>query len=139
MSFKKGIYNIGSIAYGFVMNVLKLSTTVVPHYEPKTDDVYYLFAKFKQPVDLFWANEFSNQISAKKNRPIIVLNYDPNDSVLLLRSSNYSSSVVNTPEMKYYNITIFKTDNTKFTVYVVDHSMANNVPPRIIVTNVGNF
>ena len=82
MSFKKGIYNIGSIAYGFVMNVLKLSTTVVPHYETKNEDVYYLIAKFKQQVDLFWANEFSNQISAKKNRPIIILNYDPNDTVI---------------------------------------------------------
>ena len=91
LSMKKGIYNIASVAYGFVANVLKLSTTVVPQYQPKNDGVYYLFAKYKQPVDLHWANEYSNHISDKKNRPIIVLNHDPADSVLLLRNSDYSA------------------------------------------------
>lgn len=71
------VLGLGFVAYNFVMPILKLPTVIIPHYEPANDSVVYHFAKYKQPVDIYEINKFSNLISTKKDRPIIVLNYNP--------------------------------------------------------------
>lgn len=108
----------------------------MPHYEPQSDSVYYHFAKYKQLVDLNYVNEYSNLITTTKmNRPIILMNYDPEDSYLVLRNQNYEVNEFMVEVVKFYNITVTKDDGGIFSVYVFDHSKNNTARPRILITN----
>lgn len=77
--------NIAFVAYNFIVPRLKQQTVIVPHYEPLNDSVYYHFAKYKQSVDVHYLNHYSNLISSKINRPIIVVNHNPEDAFIILR------------------------------------------------------
>lgn len=81
----------------------------------------YHFAKYKQPVDIYEINKFSNLISTKKDRPIIVLNYNPEDSFILLMNRNYFCEGFKVLDVSFVNITIFKEDGGVLSVYIMNH------------------
>lgn len=118
-----------------VEDLLKTRTSLTPHYQPKTDNVYYHFNQANEAVDLLKVNQFSNQISDKKNRPIVILNFSPSTSFLILPNPNYSSETVVSGDQEYTHVKAKKNDGSEIHAYILDHKEKNSSKPKILITN----
>lgn len=60
-------------------------------YSSAGSDVYLHIARSGDQLDLLQVNKYSNLISAKQNRPIVVLNFNPHKSLLILPDDGYKT------------------------------------------------
>jgi hypothetical protein len=72
-------------------------------------------------------------MSTKKNRPILLLNFDVLTSHILLHTNKYSTEVLNIEKYNFYNLTIYINDGTFYTCYILNHLIEPGSNPKIII------
>ena len=87
-------------------------------------------------------NLLSNQLSnTTKNRPVLVLGFDPHLNFILLRNNEYSVKDEVSGRFKFWNLTVTNEDMSTVSFYIFDHQIEPVVQPRVIIKSdqIGNW
>ena len=122
--------------------MLNKQTITIPHHNPRTDNISYHFMRREEVLDVEKVNLLSNQLSnTTKNRPFIVLGFDPHLNFILLRNNEYSVKDEVSGRFKFWNLTVTNEDMSTVSFYIFDHQIEPVVQPRVIIKSdqIGNW
>ena len=89
-------------------------------YSATQSDAHLHIAVSGQQVDLAKLNRMSNLISAKQDRPIVVLNFNPHKSTLIVPAENPATQTLRTNSYTFLNFNITTHQNVQVPVYVLE-------------------
>lgn len=88
-------------------------------YSTSNSGAYIHLSKSDEQLDIAKIHRHSNMVSTKKNRPIVVVNFNPHKSVIIFPTNNVATFEIKTEYYTFLTFNFTTKTNENVTIYVL--------------------